>query len=203
MLKTLAFRHLSKSINKLLATDPSCFAELKQLSGHSIAIHVSSIPFTFYLDFTPDGLYLNQEKKQADIELTGTASALLKLAKSDEPISMLSSKEVHLRGEVELLLKLKHIRQQLDLDVEALVAEYTGDLMANRLGIVARATGQFARRQANRLRDQFKEYLQEELQVLPSKLEFQDLKQDISQFRHQLERVEARLSHHLTGKKHA
>lgn len=193
MIKEVLFHQLSRAINRVLATDPLAFTDLKKHNGKSLLIELEPMKFAVYVLFTEAGIQLKSQHDQtANVRLSGKPFALLTFAKSPDQTKMLMEEDVSLSGEIDLLLKLKQWALTTQLDIEALVAEAIGDTAANRLGLLAGRVAQRLRSSVQSLKHSTTLYLQEESQLLPTAMEVEQFIQGVQQLRQDLERATAR-----------
>lgn len=204
MIKEVLFHQLSHAINRILATDPLAFTDLKKHAGKSLLIELEPMKLAVYVLFTPAGVQLKSQHAQtADVRLSGKPSALLKFAKSPDQTKMLMNQDVSLAGEIDLLLKLKQWAMTTQLDIEALVADVIGDTAANRLGLLAGHFAQRLRGSLHSLKHSTTLYLQEESQLLPSSTEVEQFIIGVNQLRQDLDRATARSQQLSRGVTHA
>jgi len=82
---------------------------------------------------------------------------------------------------------------ELDIDWEEQLAGITGDMVAHQLGNTMRSAGNWLRQGRTTLEQDLGEYLQEELRVVPTRIEIENFIADVDQLRMDLERLEARI----------
>jgi len=82
---------------------------------------------------------------------------------------------------------------EMDIDWEEQLSKLTGDFIAHQLGNAARQAGKILQHGRNTLEQDIGEYLQEELRVLPSRIETLNFSTDVSRISMDVERLQARV----------
>lgn len=183
---------LESAVNNSLAYDPATRQALLALDGKVLHI-VSSLPAqSVYVLFVGSHVELWSLFEGApDTTLSGSASAFLQLWRARSKPTALSDSGVALSGDSALLQQLQGISKHLDIDWEALLAEYTGDVIAHQLGRTARGAGYWlrgARREAERL---MSEFLQFESHTVPSRHEVQGFCREVDDLQLRMDRLQA------------
>jgi ubiquinone biosynthesis protein UbiJ len=105
----------------------------------------------------------------------------------------LFSGEVQVTGDTHLAQKFGDIVGGLDVDWEEQLSLLVGDGLAHEAGSRVRAAGRWGRRTGNTLAENVKEYLQEEIRLLPGRYEVQGFLTDVDRLRDDVERLAARI----------
>ena len=88
---------------------------------------------------------------------------------------------------------MRHILDELDIDWEEQLSRLTGDVVAHQLGNLARRGRHVLRHGLNTLEQDIGEYLQEELRVLPTRIETENFSSDVTRISMDVERLAARV----------
>jgi ubiquinone biosynthesis protein UbiJ len=96
--------------------------------------------------------------------------------------------------------KFQKLLSEIDIDWEEQLSRYTGDIMAYRIGQGLHKTRQWFNNSRQSLSLSGREYLQEEIHLLPTLPEFNQFKQQVSELRDDADRLEALLNHYLQNK---
>lgn len=185
---------LETSINHVLKQDPATLEKFSALQGKVIAFELTDLELTLYLFPHNEGVqvkYLYEGK--ADTTLQGSTFAFINMSLGDTTESFFSG-DVRIKGEIELGQHFKRILDQLDLDWEEWLSSITGDLVAFKTGSLIRNFNSWGKDALNTLELDAREYIQDEGQLTPHAIEFEDFTQNISQLRDDTARLEARLS---------
>lgn len=185
---------MESTVNAALKLDPATLKRLDQLSGRVIAIECTAPQLTVFLRPHSDGFILQgQYEKTPDCHINGTALALLKLMTADNKTNALLNNQIQLSGDLDLSQKLQSLLADLDIDWEAKLAEYLGDIAAHQIGNQARTLHRWGKSSANSLLLNIEEYLHEETRTLPSRAELAPFYSDIEKLALTSERLSARI----------
>jgi len=184
---------LETSINLVLKKDPETLEKFSALQGKVIAFDFTDLDFTLYLFPHTEGVQVQYlYEKQADTTLQGSPLAFINMSLGDSTESFFSG-EVRIKGDIELGQRFKRILDQLDLDWEEWLSEYSGDLVAYKAGNLIRSLNSWGKETLNILKLDSSEYIKDEGQLSPHPDEVEDFASNISQLRDHAARLEARI----------
>ncbi len=191
MIKKFFLNALSKALNKTLELDPEMFTRLKNLADKTIEIDLTNLDKKVFLLLTQTGFQVVEQTDHIpDIVMRGTTLGFMKL-RAQKHVSLYNS-EVKIMGDMGLAEEMKKIFSQLDLDWEAGLAEYTGDVAAHHLGKVIKGSLSWLKQTHDNLQETSKDYFQEEVKVLPTRDEMQRFASNVTRLRDDVERLVAR-----------
>lgn len=179
---------LIKALNKTVSLDPESFDRLKKLDKKIFSLTLLPINLNFRIQITSAG-FENCETGEPDIEIEGKPSDFIKLAQHKN----IYGSGVKIHGDMGLAEELKKILVQMDLDWEALIAEYTGDIPARQLSLAAKHGSRWIKSATKNFQENLVEYFQEELRILPTRVEMDLFKAENAALRDDLTRLEAKL----------
>jgi len=185
---------LEASINLILKQDPATLKKFASLQDKVIAFEITDLELNLFLFPHNEGIqvkFLYQGK--ADATLQGHALAFINMSSGDATESFFSG-EVRIKGDIELGQRFKRILDQLDLDWEEWLSNYTGDVIAFKASSLFRDFNAWGKNALSTLELDAREYIQEEGQLSPHSSELEDFANDINQLRDDSARLEARLS---------
>jgi len=189
-----ALSGLETVINHYLRLDPAIGQRLSTLSGRCIAIELRGLDLTLYALPDAQGIQLRDHVEGApDTMLRGTPLGMLQLGVGGNTEKTLFSGEVLIEGDVETGQAFKAILDELDIDWEEQLSKLTGDIVAHQLGNVARRGRRAIRLGIGTLEKDISEYLQEELRVLPTRIETENFSADVTRISMDVDRLSARL----------
>ncbi len=192
MIKTIALSTLEKALNNAISLDPASLERLRELEGHIIKVELLKLDQHFFLFFTDDGFSLRENcNGEADIIIRGAPSALFKMGMSEN--KTLYGSDVKIIGDMGLGEALQNIFSQIDIDWEEGIAQYTGDVAAHHIGKTLRKTRDWTKQTHENMQQNWKEYLQEEINVLPRQEEVQQFCDEVSTLRNDVERLTTRM----------
>jgi ubiquinone biosynthesis protein UbiJ len=194
-MKHYALVALQKACHHALALDESMPSKLLKLNGRVIKIVVNPLKLVFYIQFH-DGQMLFLEKFSGEVDTTIQSSPLGFIRLSLLPASKLRSlfnEQIQISGDVELGQQVKQLFDELDIDWEGHLAQFTGDAVAHQFGVFIRHGKAFAERFSQSMCDNVTEYLQEEVRLTPSPEEVTDFFNDVDELVLDVERLSARV----------
>jgi ubiquinone biosynthesis accessory factor UbiJ len=185
---------MENTINAALRLDPATLRRLDQLSGRVIAIECTTPQLTVFLRPHSDGFILQGQYEQTpDCLISGSAVALLKLMTADNKTNALLSNQIQISGDLELSQKLQKLLADLDIDWEAKLAQYLGDITAHQIGKQARTLHAWGKSSTNSLLLNIEEYLHEETHDLPSRAELEPFYSEVETLTLTADRLSARI----------
>ncbi len=180
------------ALNVILSQDPEIKGKLRQIDKLSIALQIKNINHTIIVKIENHKLLLNSSSDtKADLTVTANAIELAKLAYYPDN---LFSKDIEIYGDVQFAKKLRDILYELDLDLEALIANLTGDILAYPIVHGFCQINNWMKSIHTSLEKNMAEYLREEAELLPDKLLTNNYLTNIDKIRADLERLEARVN---------
>ena len=184
---------LETSINLVLKKDPDTLKKFSALQGKVIAFEITELNFTLYLFPHTEGVQVQYlYEGQADTTLQGSPLAFINMSLGDSTESFFSG-EIRIKGDIELGQHFKRILEQLDLDWEEWLSEYSGDLIAFKAGSLIRNLNTWGKDTFKTLKLDASEYLQDEGQLSPHPEEIEYFTNNVSQLRDDTARLEARI----------
>jgi len=185
---------LGSAINRYLRLDPDAAARMARLEGQCIALELRGLDLKLFILPCEQGIRLADRcEGEADTVLRGTPLGMAQLGMGGNTGKSLFSGEVVIDGNVETGQAFKAILDEMDIDWEEQLSKLTGDFMAHQLGNASRHARQFLRHARKTLEQDISEYLQEEIRVLPSRIETENFSTGVSRIGMDVERLEARI----------
>lgn len=186
--------NLESAFNRYLAMDPDAGIRLQPLDGRTIALELRGFDLVVCLRVAAGRVsVLPEPDTEADTTLRGTPLGFARLGLGDDSTAPLFSGDVSITGDVEAGQAFKAMLDVLDIDWEEQLAGITGDMVAHQLGNAARSAGNWLRQGRTTLEQDLGEYLQEELRVVPTRIEIENFMADVDRLHMDLERLEARI----------
>ncbi len=186
---TLALNALFKQV---IRSKPEAAEVLRAGPGGLIAIELQNPAVSIRLLLQADGVELLSVYSDApDLCLSGDVAALMALA--DRGHDPLLDGRVSAEGDLALAEVLQRLMVALKSDWEEQLAPFLGDTVAHKLGAVSRGFSAWLAESQQRGGEDVGEYLQEEVRVLVTAAEWQDLEADTDALREQLDRLQARV----------
>ena len=184
---------LENIANRYIEMSPDAGDRIARLHGRVFSFELLGLGLKLTMIPGPDGIQLYEHiEGEPDCTLRGTPLALLSMGDSKESSARLFAGEVEISGDTELAHRLGNILGSMDIDWEEQLSRYTGDILAHQLGNQFRGTLRWGQRALQTMGMDLTEFLQEELELLPSAPEIDDFLTRVDEMRDGVERLEAR-----------
>lgn len=206
----MAAAGLEAIANRLLALDADLAEGIEELSGRVLEVHVEGVDWRFQLhakgarigvvaledcgDSGDLGDPRDPGAATADVVVRGPPFSLLRLCASAESIDGVLPADVSISGDVELVEKLSSLARRANVDWEEPLAKVLGDALGHEVARGLRGFASWARTATETIALDIGEYVREERRATPSRLEVEDLANDIEVLRDDVERLEARIA---------
>lgn len=196
MIKNITLYAFKKALNHALSLDEYTLERLDDLSGKVVKLIIAPLNVEFFLLLGKEIDVLAEYPEEPDVIIVSKPLGLIRLSLlPPSKVRNLFNDEVQISGDVELGHKIKQIFDDLNLDWEGHLAQFTGDVVAHQIGSFVRKGVNFARGAKNSLTRNMTEYLQEELRLVPGAEELEDFFKDIDDLALEVERMSARIEH--------
>ncbi len=185
---------LENALNIFLSLDNNISQYLSPLANKIIAINIQPFNETLYLCPTPNSIQLlDFSPKEADTRLTGSVFAFGLMGISASPMRSIFSGDVKIEGDMQTGKKFQELFEKLDLNLEPLIAQYTGNTVANSLGQFFQSSKSWSEQTAETFKLNIAEFLQEETRDLPSAPEIDIFYKEVDQLRCDFDRLNSRI----------
>lgn len=194
LIKPLLLNALEVALNSYLALDPNVPTTLAPLAGKVIAITL--LPFNETLYFCPSAeniQLLETCLDTPDTTLTGSIWAFGAMGLSATPMRSIFSGQVTIEGDMHVGHKFQQLFAQLDLNLESILAQYTGEKIAQQLNGIVQATTGWVQESVTTLKLNTSELLQEETRDLPAPAEAEIFFRQVDTLRHDFDRLQQRV----------
>lgn len=196
MVKKYSLKTLQLALNTALTLDEQMPDKLNALEGKVLKLVITPLNAHFFIRFAnKEILLLDRYEEQPDSIIYSSPLGLIRLSllPSSKARSLFNDK-IRIVGDVELGQKIKQIFDEMDIDWEGHLAEFTGDVVAHQIGSFVRKGLQFKKQFSTSMRLNMSEYIQEELRLTPSKNEIEDFFKDIDELSLDVERLTAHIN---------
>lgn len=196
MIKKYSLTVLQKAINHALALDESMPAKIEKLHNKVLEIIISPLNVNFFMRFAHhELLLLANHDSHADAVICSSPLGLIRLSLLPaSKVRSLFNDKIRISGDIELGQQVKQLFDELDIDWEGHLAQFTGDVVAYQVGSIFRQGLAFKRQLRESMRHDITEYLQEELRVFPPREEINDFFNDIDELSLRVERTAAQIN---------
>jgi ubiquinone biosynthesis protein UbiJ len=198
-------RSLESAVNRYLLLDPAAGDRLAGLEGRVIALELRGLDLMLVFRVQGQGIaFIDEPGLTPDTVLRGTPLGIARLGLGrGNATGTLFSGDVEIAGDVETGQAFKAVLDAIDIDWEEQLSRFTGDMIAHQMGNAARHAGRWLEHARLTLERDLSEYLQEELRVVPTRIEIENLIEDIGRLGMDTDRLEARLRRLLAARGNA
>lgn len=195
-------RSLESAFNHYLGLDQAAGARMAGLDGRVIALELRGLDLMLVFRVQGRGIAIIDDPDQIpDTVLRGTPLGITRLGFGrGNATGTLFSGDVEISGDVETGQTFKAVLDAIDIDWEEQLARLTGDVLAHQLGNAARHTSRWLDHARLTLEQDLSEFLQEELRVVPTRIEIENLIEDISRLGMDADRLDMRLRRLLAAR---
>lgn len=191
---------LEAAINTYLQMDPDTLQKLNDFSDKVIAIELQDTGIVLFCLPQAQGMtIMSQYQGEPDTTISGRPVSLAKLSVLGDTQVMFAG-EVTIRGDVELGQRFKKLLENMDIDWEEHLSSIAGDVIAHKTGQAIREMASWWRNNRERAQENGREYLQEEVQIIPDKDEVEAFYAAVETLRDDAARLAARISHLETSR---
>lgn len=186
---------IEQSTNAVLRLSPESLDKLARLHGKVFAIELDGLGQTLYLLPVADGLLVQSHfEGEPDATLTGTPIAFAELSLGEHGNRVLFAGDVKISGDLRLGQDFQRILDEMDIDWEEVLSQYTGDVIAHKVGDLLRGFSQWGQNALLTTGRNAAEYFQQESMDLPLQDEVAPFLSDVDKLRDDVERLAARVA---------
>ncbi|MEC8375175.1 MAG: SCP2 sterol-binding domain-containing protein [Pseudomonadota bacterium] len=191
------------ALNKLLSLDDESKKRLKGLNGARLTAFVSPLPYGITLSFSDRiDVLIEQESFDDVVTSLGRQDCCIKtsmqtlpaLKETSQLTRLIQQKQLFLEGELNIAQQVSGLFQQLDIDIEELLAKKTNDVVAHQSVKTAKAIHHKSTAAISSIARIFGNALVEEKKVAAHKLAVLHFSDEVNALRDSTERLDARLS---------
>ncbi|TBR44692.1 hypothetical protein CBF23_001190 [Marinomonas agarivorans] len=186
---------IETAVNTALKQDLAALQRLSALKGQQILVEVNDINLLLLIQITDRGvaLFLPESAQTClltnqDTHVKGPVSAFRQLLEGDG----FFDGSLRIQGNAQTLMTLHKVMASFELDWEGILADHIGDVPTAFIAPLLRKQWQWSKTTASSLQANTIEYLQEEAQLLPTRIEFDMLVEELESLSTELDRLEAR-----------
>jgi ubiquinone biosynthesis protein UbiJ len=195
------FASLEQLLNQAISLDPEAASRLAPMQGRVIQLDLLGSGLTLYLIPEPQGFQiLSHFEGDADCCLRGSLLDLANMRNPTDSADQLFGGSVTIEGDTALAQRFGEFFSRLDIDWEEQLSRLTGDVAAHQIGNLARGFFNWGKQLNQTASLNLKEYLEEEVRLVPGRYEMEPFLEDVDRLRDDVERLEARIQR-LSGSK--
>ena len=183
---------LSK-INSQITTRTSAKKISQELEGKILSIQIKNTSHFFNVIMISNELNLHTNKENFDVQISGSLISFTNLLR-DNSSDALRDGSIGINGDVAVAQKFQKLFEMIKPDIEEELSHVVGDVMANNIVKFSKKTGDWMLNTRDIIQENIKEYLQEEIKLMPSKYEFNFFSKEVSKIRDDIERLEKKIN---------
>lgn len=183
---------LSK-INSQITIRTSAKKISQELEGKILSIQIKNTSHFFNVIMISNELNLHTNKENFDVQISGSLISFTNLLR-DNSSDALRDGSIGINGDVAVAQKFQKLFEMIKPDIEEELSHVVGDVMANNIVKFSKKTGVWMINTRDILQENIKEYLQEEIKLIPSKYEFNFFSKEVSKIRDDIERLEKKIN---------
>ena len=169
-----------------------------QMEGKVIAIRVRDTGLAGYFEIAGGEIELRPEHEgEPDVVISGSLVTLALMAGEDS----IRDGSLELAGDAATAQRFQQLLDFAKPDFEEELSGFIGDAAAHTLGELARGFGRWAREARVTMRENIREYLQEESREVPSRYEVECFTKDVNTLRDDVDRLAARIDRFVRSTK--
>ncbi len=190
MFETTVYYSIETLVNFILARDAESMGRLQVLEDNIIALELTDVRLRFYWLFENQHVrVLSNCDHAVDARIAGPLAAIARLGLSKAKVA----KDLTVSGDMQVVEAFKTLFIKLDIDWEAQLERIVGDAFAFKIGQTARVTGKWLIQASTSLQSNMKDYLEEEKNLLPSRLRFIDFTAALRELNRDVDKLAARI----------
>jgi len=183
---------LSK-INSQITIRTSAKKISQELEGKILSIQIKNTSHFYNVIMISNELNLHTNKENFDVQISGSLISFTNLLR-DNSSDALRDGSIGINGDVAVAQKFQKLFEMIKPDIEEELSHVVGDVMANNIVKFSKKTGVWMINTRDILQENIKEYLQEEIKLIPSKYEFNFFSKEVSKIRDDIERLEKKIN---------
>ena len=194
---------IEKIINKALQLNLAEQSELTALSGKSLAISLTELPFTIELNISEinpasQAIVVTTDDKNAEPRCTchiATSLATLRELKQEQQLTeLIKQDKLDIHGDIKVAQQFARIAETLHIDWQSEVAKHIGDIATYKLENLGKSLFSTLRNSGKQLSDDANEWLVHEKRLVVTKFELKHLVDGIAQVSEHTQQLEQRLA---------
>lgn len=186
------FGLLNPLINRILKEDPNTISKIQKLEGRRVAFQFTDMPINIEIHFENGLVKMNKRQSEKnDVRLKTSFKTFVEVMKSETPVSVPG---ISIEGDIMIAHQLQALFKGINLDWEEMLSHFTGDVIANKIGLFAKVFKKRTNGFKSRMSKNIVLFLQEEALILPRKEEVDVFLEDVDHLRDEVQRLENKIS---------
>jgi len=189
-----ALEGVATALNRVLAEQVVALAQLQALTGRAIDVRVTRLGWRVCLAIEPEGVVLaTSTARPADVTIEGSLADLIAMGLAHQRGEAVPAGRVRIEGDLATMQQAQAAFAALDLDWEALLARYVGNVPARQIARVVQGLLSFGTRARQAVEQDLGEYLRTESRRVPAAEELDDFAGAVMRMASDTDRLAARI----------
>lgn len=186
---------IAAAVNHVLRKDELASAQLRDLAGRLVEIHVLKLGWRICLAIESDGILLATSSiAPPDVALEGRLSDFLAMAQAHRRGDQVPAGKVRIQGDLATVQQLQSAFDALSIDWEATLADAIGMIPARQVARVVEGLMAWLRQTRASVERDASAYLLAEARLIPTAPEIETLGAEVLRLDIDLDRLAARLT---------
>lgn len=183
---------LQKGIDSYIQSDPFVLKQMAPLRNRVIRFEITAPRLVLTLGFVETGVVVMRNfDGEPDSTISGALQPLLDIRKDNAP---LYRRDVSIDGDMGVALEFKKFVAGLDIDLEGLIAPWTGGTIAHQITRFGSEFNRWIGRTASSFEQNVSEYLTEEVEWVAPDGEISRFINSVDELRAATDRLDARIA---------
>ena len=181
------------ALSRYIDMDPDTKSEMPALADKVIKITIREIDLPLIMQVSDSRIkVLPSYDSEIHSEMRASVFSLMKLSTASDASSSALGGDIEMSGDLETGRQFRDLLSKVDIDWEEILSQYTGDIVAHKIGNSIRTLTDWGKKTLESLSKDVSEYLQEESRQVPTQYEIKDYLAKVDDVRLATDRVEAR-----------
>jgi len=184
-----------KNLNRYLDCDPENAQQLASIDEKVISIIIRELARTITVQVVDMRLQeITEEDVEADVSIDVSMKTLPEFFLGLDQSQLMQSGAIEIQGDAHIASVLQNTFRAIELDWEEILSKYVGDTVAHQVGLGVKKFSEFFTEKRETVRLDVRDYLQDNVQVVPTKEEVDDFISEVDKVRAHMDRLEARVN---------
>jgi len=179
--------------NRFLRLDTRTLRRLGDLDGKSVQLCYDGVLSVYVLPFEGGLRLRNEIDGEADVTISGNLPAFARMLVGEIAAAAMAAADMQIKGDMKLGQHFKDIMDNIEIDWEENASRYLGDVLAHKLGNVARTVHDWRVQAYENMTQTAVEFLQQESRLSPSISEVEEYLQGVDAVRNDADRLAQRI----------
>jgi ubiquinone biosynthesis protein UbiJ len=185
---------LENALNAYLSLDPDTAKHLRTISGKVIVLELTGLNVRLLARPLGDKVHIGAHfGGEPDVVICGSVLSLARLGLASDTAERPIKQGVEIRGDAEVGRIFREVLSGIEIDWEEFLAARMGDIPAHQVGNLISGSTAWLSETVDKLSMDLSEYLQEEVRIVPTRVEVEQFMDEIDLLRADIDRLEARL----------